>query len=149
MWTLWLALSSASDLDAVVAALSVRELSEPCDAAAAVVDPGALPALLVRAADEVAYPPWVGVRAAECATAHVADPDVDRAVRRWIDDPATPGLALAVLAGLDRVPGQVARPLAERLVVRGAADPRVAVRLPERLRSSRHPEIVALAPPLR
>lgn len=86
----------ADDLRRATEALGVRHDPPGCaDLARSLRDPAATLAAVV---DGVTMPPWVPVRAARCAATL---PQADADLRRWVADPARPGLVEIVLDALD------------------------------------------------
>lgn len=117
-----------------IAALSVRHDPVPC--ATLVAHLPAPGASLARIADEIALPPWVGVRAAACA-APLAD--ARPRVLAWIGDPARRGLVQAVIGRLDALPPDEAASVARALL-----DGPHAAALGPRLAHSAHAPVRAL-----
>ncbi len=90
-------------LEAVVRALSVRHDPPPCEALGVPVS------TFVYVAEHDLGPPWVGLRAAQCAlpTAEAHD-----AVLRWVTDARWAGLARLVAISLPSLPAADAVPVA-------------------------------------
>ncbi len=108
MWLPLLALALAetppADTD-LLRALSARDLRFSCEELDALTDDPVQ--AYTHIVDTVAQPPWAPMRAAVCLIrghGEVALPSL----KRWVTDPATPGLARLVLLELDALPEQVA-----------------------------------------
>ncbi|MEQ1567668.1 MAG: hypothetical protein ABMA64_18650 [Myxococcota bacterium] len=109
------ALAAPEGVDQVVRALSARD-GVTCGEVEALTG---TPVETLRAVvDTVAMPPWVPMRAAQCLMEqHAVEVKEDLLV--WVSDPAKKGLGFLVLAALDRLPIEVAVPVAQKALAEG------------------------------
>jgi len=130
----------------VVQGLLPRDGAIACADLAPEVDAATRRAALVQVAETVQRPPWVPVRAAGCVAEQAGrDPVARAAAERWLADPGTFGLALAVLDHLDRLDGVTAIRLAGDAVDRAKRESRFALYARPALARSRYPPVRAKA----
>ncbi len=129
---------AAKGREAMIAALAVRDPEPSCEAVELLVDDPA--AELIAVIDEVQMPPWVPMRAADCALARHGAQVGDRAVR-WVSEPEYEGLGILVINHLDDLP----EPLAVDAVAAALRGPR-AEHVRRIAGHSRHGAVRALAP---
>jgi hypothetical protein len=133
------ALAGPEPIDGVVRALSARD-AVPCADVEALT---ATPVETLRSVvSTVSMPPWVPMRAAQCLIERHAV-DVQPDLERWVVDPATQGLGRMVLSGLDRIPIEVALPVARKALAE-APDRAMAQ---QKVSAALAPEIRALVAP--
>lgn len=148
-WLTALAVAFAgSPADEIVAAFTPRHAAPPCSEVAPGWSDDARRAAFVAVAEEIEAPPWVPLAAAACVAEGAEDPVTFEVVRRWIDDPARAGLALAAVHRLDRLPESTATHLAEAAVARGTRDARFGAWVREPLVRSAHAGVRRSAEPL-
>lgn len=138
VWTLVVGVAAAEpeNVEAVVRALSMRD---PVSCARIEALTPAPVDTLLSVVDTVKMPPWAPMRAADCLLERHAI-DVEERLDRWVTDPALTGLGRLVLARIDRLPLEVAVPIARRALAEGS-DPALAR---ERVLAAARPEVKAL-----
>ena len=103
------------NLEEVVRLLSMRD-PVPCERIeAATPTPSET---LLHVVDTVSMPPWAPMLAAECLIERRPLEIRDR-LDRWVTDPELKGLGRLVLTGLDRLPSEVAVPVARKALAEG------------------------------
>lgn len=125
--------------DAVVRALSARD-PVACETVEALTP---TPVETLRAVvDTVEMPPWAPMTAAQCLVdRHPAEVAAD--MSKWVTDPALKGLGLLVLGSLDRMPLDVALPIAKKALAEGSDKAKAA----QKLGAATTPELRALVKP--
>lgn len=146
MWLLvLLGVAFAAPADEIEAALLPRHDAASCTELADRYEAGVLVDALVSVAEEVAYPPWVPMRAGACLSARVGvDHRAYEAAARWVDDPAVPGLALLVLGRIDDVDETRAVHLAQRAAVRAGGSGRFGSYAKKALADSHYERVRAI-----
>lgn len=133
-----LAKAAPEQVDQVVRALSSRDPISCADAEALTPTPVET---LVYLVDNVARPPWVAMRAADCLIrGHAVDAQAQ--MERWVVAPELKGLGRLVLGAIDTMPVEVAVPVVSRALA--GSDPALAT---ERARLAAAPEIRRLVTP--
>jgi hypothetical protein len=142
-WFVVMALSAAAappgELDTVVRALSSRD-PVSCELIFSLTSTP-VPTLL-QVVDEIARPPWAPMRAASCLVQHHAA-EIQPDLERWVVAPELKGLGRLVLDSLDRMPPEVAVPVARKALESG---PEKELAL-QKISAAQHPEVRALAAP--
>jgi hypothetical protein len=117
---------AADAYDAMVHAWSIKDPAPACEQVEALApDPVTV---MRRIVGEVAYPPWVAIRAADClVTRHGAQIESD--MTSWMADPHRKGLGLVALDHLDEMEPALAARVASAAMAgpyRDAASVRIA-----------------------
>lgn len=106
-----------ADEAAAIKALSVRHDAPDCAALVAMLPDGA--PSLVHIVDHVDSPPWVAIRAADCATRL---PAAHADVARWLSLADHAGIARVVATVLPELSDEIARPLLAQALAGPHAD---------------------------
>lgn len=131
------AMAEPQNLDTVVQALSMRD-PVTCEQVEALTPTPT--ETLLAVVDTVTMPPWAPMQAADCLVKGHAVEIRDR-LDAWVTAPELKGLGRLVLNGLDRMPVEVAVPVARKALLEGP-EPEVAR---ARILAARTPEVKAIA----